>query len=120
MLGGVATSTLLVLNYTYETEKLKQALGDEVETLNRMKDFELDDVASFRSQDFKVRKQLASSGLGQFDNMQTHYHYFWGCAANAVRQSVFSFSFKPHYMRLKSNLKQLKGNKDESETEQEQ
>ena len=46
--GGCALSYILVLNQTYETELVKKQLRTEIETLRRMKDFEIDQVAQFR------------------------------------------------------------------------
>ena len=40
--GGCAFSYLLVMNHTYETELVKKQLRTEIDTLKRMKDFEID------------------------------------------------------------------------------
>ena len=40
--GGCALSGILVLNHTYETELVKRQLRNEILTLRKMKDFELD------------------------------------------------------------------------------
>ena len=49
--GGCVISGVLVLNHTYETESVKRQLRQEIETLKRMKDFELDQVAQTRNHD---------------------------------------------------------------------
>ena len=100
-IGGCAFSYLMVLNHTYETEMVKKQLRTEIETLRRMKDFEIDQVAQFRED---VGNQGSIKKECNVENMDTHYRYFALCANNSMREALFSFSTGPIVLRMKTAL----------------
>ena len=103
--GGCALSMVLVLNHTYETELVKRQLRQEIETLRKMKDFELDQVAKFR----EVRGGADSHVHGDpLENMGEHYHYFWACSVNALRESLFAWQLAPYLRRMSSQAVEFK------------
>ena len=97
--GGCAFSYLLILNHTYETEKVKKQLRTEIETLRRMKDFEIDQVAQFREHGSSARDEDCN-----IDNMDTHYVYFWTCLGNSMREALFTASSGSTIQRLQNQV----------------
>ena len=99
--GGCAFSYLLTLNHTYETELVKKQLRTEIDTLKRMKDFEIDQVAQFRDP-----KKSAHSKDCNLTNIDEHYHYFWACTSNSLRERAFSFHLGASMRKVGSELLQ--------------
>ena len=54
-----------------------------------MKDFELDQVAKFRTSESDRFSQM--SGDADLENMHEHYKYLIACSSNAMRESIFAF-----------------------------
>ena len=109
-LGGCIVSGVLVLNHTYENERLKQEVQHQINMLKQMKDFEIGHVAKFRKHDHAHRRLIEANGSVAdqgLDDLQTHYHYFQGCSINALRESFFGFSPTPYLLRAKVHLQNL-------------
>ena len=85
--AGCAFSLVMVLNHTYETELVKKQLREEIEMLRRMRDFQVDQVATFRTAEQPDVRKLA--------NHDVHYRYFWTCLLNASRERVMSIEVTP-------------------------
>ena len=95
--AGCALSQILILNHTYENELLKKQLRKEIDTLKRMKDFEIDQVAQPR--DINPTKSARDEQCN-LENMDTFYLYFWACTLNTVREGLFSFHISPSLRKL--------------------
>ena len=117
--AGCALSGLQILNYTYNSELQRATIKEEVETLKRMSTFELDDVAKFRNADHSQRAVIARVGKTDpsLDTLETHYHYFWNCHMNALKESMFGFSPAATLRKIKSALSSVNSPSNEDKSD---
>ena len=96
-IGGAALSNLMVLNYVYEQESLKQSIRDEIHKLENINNFQANQLVKFRNKDLENRQRRVeeSQGISSLQIMDHHYKYFNHQILNALKESFYRTSIKP-------------------------